>query len=26
VFHVGGKPLLVSEYYLPALFENDQVT
>jgi chorismate--pyruvate lyase len=20
VFHVGGKPLLVSEYYLPALF------
>lgn len=22
VFHVGGKPLLVSEYYLPALFSR----
>jgi chorismate--pyruvate lyase len=22
VFHVGGKPLLVSEYYLPTLYEN----
>lgn len=23
VFRVGGKPLLVSEYYLPTLFKND---
>jgi len=23
VFHVGGKPLLVSEYYLPTLFGNN---
>jgi len=23
VFHVGGKPLLVSEYYLPTLFINN---